>query len=127
MTARLWNFLTPGTGQTTDAATTTTIASLDITGIDGSVITVEAELIGKSTGNAGTSAQGRRTFKVISGTLSALGTLAVIAPFDGDLASTSIMTLDASGSTIRLRVNGIAATTIDWMGWLKMASTPYTG
>src|SRR4029077_17599417 len=125
MSSQLFNYMVSGTGQTTDAATITTIASLDTTGIGDTGIAVEGELIGFSTGNAATSAKGRRTFKIVAGTLSALGTLAIPDLFDGDLASTSVMTIDASSPTLRLRVNGIAATTINWIGWLRLVTTPY--
>lgn len=124
--SQLFNFTVHGTGQTTDAATAVTIASMDVAGIDGAAFAIEGLLIGKSSANASTSGRGGRTLKRIAGALSALGTLALILPFDGDLVGVPVMVLDASGDTIRLRALGLALTTIDWDGYLSISSSAYT-
>jgi hypothetical protein len=124
---QLFDFTTHGTGQTTDAATAVTIASLSVSGIDGASFSIEGLLIGQSTANTSTSALGRRTLKRISGVLSALGTLLLLAPFDGDLVGVPVMVIDVSGDSIRLRALGLALTTIDWNGYLTVSSSSYSG
>jgi hypothetical protein len=39
---------------------------------------------------------------------------------------TSAATLDANSGSVRLRANGVAATTISWTGWLEAWTTEFT-
>jgi hypothetical protein len=98
-------------GVSTTDATTTTVASLATS--NDLKYTVEAWVIGAGT----TSTIGGKVlavFKNVGGLLSPVG-IPVINVFE-DFSGSPTFTLDASGTTIRLRVTGQAATNITWWG-----------
>ena len=108
---------------TTDAATQTTVAATD-TIPDGSTVLVMVHVLGRNTSN-GAVASSIQTVpaKRVSGTLSIVGSQVVILTFaaGSDAAlNTSTLTIDASSNTIRARVNGVAATTIDWVARIEL-------
>jgi hypothetical protein len=127
MAQRWMNWLS-GVVQTTDA-TQTTLFSYDLssasasgTGAAWNDCTVQVMLM--VTGKSGTNHLGGEllaTFKRNSGTLAIVGAAAGIGTLQADAAlATASVSIDASGNIIRVRVTGVAATTIDWSGNLQM-------
>lgn len=129
-----------GTANTTDGTTATTIASFDISTLTNSniPITVQAVANGIITSVTNQNNSGMamviRGFKQVSSTISAIVNLTVMgglggtvvsnqAPLVGDSGiTTATVTIDFSGTVIRLRVIGIAATSITWSGALWITS-----
>lgn len=115
--------------QTTDTTVTTVhtwTPAAHVPAIDNCVLQVEATLIGRSSGNAGVTIKFGGTYKVISGTLSLLGTPAAIQAAIGDAAMlVSVLSLDASSNVLRARVAGVTATTIDWQCYLEIKTTNF--
>lgn len=115
------------TVQTTNA-TLTTIMQVDISAILGvpaindAGVFVQGLLIGKS-GNNVAQIVNCAAFKRLSGTLSMIGTLGspIFSAQDVALATTAL-TLDNNGNNIRLRANGVAATTIIWTPYIWLYS-----
>jgi len=114
-------------------ATPTTVASIDVSALGVGVpvanatIWVEGRLYAVSGSNFGFCKIGQ-TFKVSGGALSAIGALQVFTSGaagaligDAGLATAS-GTFDASGSSVRLRAVGIAATNIVWDGYLDLST-----
>lgn len=103
-----------GTVQTTDAATTTTVATFTVP--TGTSIRARAIVIGRSAANVSISREIAMTAADVAGTLAQDGTTDVTLPINGNatLAATATITMDVSGNTIRVRVTGLIATTINW-------------
>jgi len=109
-----------GTAQTTDAATATTICSFTVpTGMS-------CKLRGSVAGQQGTNTAASEIEGGCinnSGTVTVAGTpdipLSMTAGSSGALA-TSVLSLVASTNTVLLKVNGVAATTINWFGILEV-------
>ena len=131
-----------GPTNTTDAATATTIASLDLAATtysaspDDVAFQVKGILIGRVTATTGAPAVGDcitvevvRAYKRITGTVTALGGATTVSTGPiGDASLTGIVgTLDNSTTTVRLRANGIVNTTISWTGHLEFFSGEFTG
>lgn len=100
--------------QTTDA-TVTTLYSLTLA--NSTTVTVDV-IINATDGTTANAAGFRRvaTLRTAGGTTTLVG--AVSTPHtaqDGSLATTAV-TIDASGSTFRIRVTGVAATNLRWEG-----------
>lgn len=132
-TARLKNVTIPGTSTTTVNIATSTIATIDLSapGFIGSInagLHVKGYLIGTDGTNTVT-CECARAYSRISGTLTALGAgITSIVPMIGDAALVaSVAILDASGTSIRLRVTGVALITITWQGYLELWSNDFTG
>lgn len=109
-----------GTVQTTDAATATTICSFTVpTGMS-------CKLRGSVAGQQGTnSASSEIAGGCInnSGTVTVVGTPAILltmAAGSSAALATAVLTLVASSNTVLLKVNGVAATTINWCGFLEI-------
>lgn len=102
-----------------DAATTTdaTVTSLHVSSLlaTGEVGVVRASIVAKSgTLNAAGWAM-EATFKNNAGTVTQVGaTLTTLSVQDTALLTATIA-FDVTGATFRLRVTGLALTTIDWM------------
>jgi hypothetical protein len=109
------NYQVEGTVQTTNATTTTLVS---LTTQSSYFYTVEAWVIG---GNISTpAAVGGKVYGVfrnVSGTVTQVGATDTTFIREDFVAGNPTFTLDASGSTIRLRVTGFAAT-INWTGKL---------
>ncbi len=109
-----------GTTTTTDAATASTVCTFTVP--ENSNVLIEASLVGKDTGTGDiATAKTEHRAKRGGGGASLVGSAVDLVTFtlgsDAGL-STCAITIDASGNDIRLRVNGVAATTIDWLGHL---------
>lgn len=101
----------PTTVQTTDA-TVTTLKTYTPTDQRTTVYTVLITAI-KSDFSGGASYWRRFTVRRNGGTVTAISTVEVIGSDDEDTAGWDA-TLDISGSTVRVRVTGAAATTLNW-------------
>ena len=111
-------------GTTTDAATTTAIATYSAP--DETVFGVEATFTAWVNGTDYGSFVRQATFRRDGGTLAIVGTSTTVGT-DGASAgfATVACALDASGTTIRGVVNGVALTTITWACVLRIvAFTP---
>ena len=111
MTARTIERLT-GNVTTTDA-TQTTLATYTIA--NGSSVSAEADVIGKDGSGNTVVAKQLAAAKQPSGTASIVGSVVnlVTTITDAALIGASV-TIDASGATVRVRVTGKLATTIEW-------------
>ena len=105
-----------GVATTTDA-TVTTLASFALTANGTYHVTGTVVARNTSSGVSGSTALCSATFKRVSGTttLVTLQAVVLVANEVGAWAVASPVTIDNSGDTIRIRVTGIAATTIDWL------------
>jgi len=117
------------TVNTTDATTATTIHTWTPGShtpvVDNCIVVVEGTLIGKQSSN-GVSIKASATFLISSGTVSLLGSQTSIVASEGSAALTSsTITLDTSSNIIRIRANGVAATTIAWNGWLDIRTSTF--
>lgn len=103
-----------GTVSTTDAATTTTVVSYTVAG--NAAFHAEAVVIGRNTSNGDmTSARLVAKLSRVSGTLSGIGSVLSVVTLGGAVGlATCTATIDVSGDTIRVRVTGVVATTIEW-------------
>ena len=116
---------------TTDAATQTTIISWTPantlpTNVNNCIVSCVGTLIGKSSTNTGVTLKIAATFSIIAGAVTLLGTQTITLAAQGTAALvTSTATFDTSSGDIRLRANGIAATTIGWNGWIEIKSTNF--
>lgn len=129
-----------GTVNTT-GATAPVVASFDLSALPGWAanvpVRVQAELHGRITSGGNVdkmgSAQGTRLFSVISSTVAAvtglvgLGLGGVIVanamPLSGDAAIiAALMSIDFSGSSVRVNATGIAATNITFTGFLWVST-----
>jgi len=99
-------------GVTTSNATPATL--LTISTVSGLYYTVEAWVIG-GTGTNAIGGKSYAVFKNVAGTLTQVGTTDNTFQKE-DFGGTPSFTMDASGTTIRIRVTGLAATTIEWYG-----------
>lgn len=113
-----------GTVQTTDAATVTTVATYTmLAGTTGYAI---FRLVGRDAAGNCASAERAAGTKDPAGTVTVSGTATNLVTFanGSDAAlSTCVMTTDGTGNTLRLRVQGIAATTIDWFGTIEIMTS----
>lgn len=117
-----------GSVQTTDA-TATTVVSYDLS-------SAAASPSGVAWNNCAVSARcvisGRQSSNIVAGEIIAAferttGTLAAVGAAGGTgtlnksaALDTATVTIDASGNLIRVRVTGVAATTIDWSAYLYL-------
>lgn len=109
-----------GTVTTTDAATTTTVVSYTVP--SGAVAFFEFELVGRDGSGNGAVARYVQGAKNVAGTVSLFGTITGLLTFaTGSSATlaTSVLSADVSGTAVRLRVAGILATSIEWIGRIK--------
>lgn len=107
------------TVQTTDATVTTLLAT---TPDDGVAIICECRITGRK--NDGTESAGYTVtgaFRRAGATTTTVGT-AVTATHE-DVAGWDAI-LDSSGTDVRVRVTGVAATTIDWAAYCRTMSAP---
>lgn len=114
-----------GTVQSTDAVTAQTIASYTVPA-DGVGATFFAIVNGRDASNNSCGCVISGVFKRTGGATSIVSTAGgtLVMAIGGTAALlTSVVTLDASGTAIRIRVTGVAATTIDWtaFGWIVMS------
>jgi len=100
----------PTTVQTTDATVTTLLA---YTPTDAKTTLIVALVAARSSVPTGASYIRRFTVRRAGGTVTAISTVETIGSDDEDTAAWDA-TLDISGTTVRVRVTGAAATTIDW-------------
>lgn len=128
MTQRL-DHIVKGNVQTTDA-TATTVVSYDLSDAAASPteaawnncsVTVRCVISGRQSSNI-VAGEMQASFERTSGTLAAVG----VAGGTGTLSKsaalvTAAVTIDASGNLIRVRVAGVAATTIDWSATLYLS------
>lgn len=97
---------------TTTDATVTTLATITLP--TAAVVLVRLGVIAKTSTPAGAGWTMDGGFKNVSGTVSQIGaTVTTISLQDVALSLASIA-FDVTGATCRVRVTGIAATTIDW-------------
>lgn len=108
-----------GTVQTTDAVTTTTVATFTVP--TGSSVRCRIIVVGRSAANVSISREVAISASDASGTLLQDGTTDVTLPINGNatLAATATITADCSGNTVRVRVTGLVATTINWYAWVE--------
>ena len=117
-----------GTNTTTDAGTEQPLATLNITTagpggtpIDNCSIFVTARCSGFNT--AGGTAAGEwvgAEFKVVSGTLSQVGTTNHAIAMIKDTGGAPNSDFTVTGNVITYFVTGVAATTIDWFGGMEI-------
>lgn len=109
-----------GVVSTTDAATTATVASFTIP--SGSAFFAKAAVIGRNTSTGDmTRAELTHQGKNVAGTLSLVGSLGTPLVLGGDAGlATCTAIIDSSGTSIRVRVSGVALTTIEWMTELRV-------
>lgn len=112
------------TVQTTDA-TVTTLAT--ITPPDNSRGTLEVTLIGLKPSDAAYGISGKKFihWKKVSGTLTVSQIVGEAADYL-ETFTTATWTVDASGGTLRIRVTGEAATTVDWQSVHKLKYSLYS-
>lgn len=111
-----------GSVNTTDSATQTTVCSSGVIP-DGANVAVEVVLNGRAADGSVAAYSAWTSAKRVSGTLTIVGTLTPTLTFaqGSDTAlNTCTATVDSSGNRIRLRVNGIDATTITWFGSMRL-------
>jgi hypothetical protein len=115
-----------GVAQTTDAATAVTVASFDLSSTafgaawNNCVVSARAHVCGRQSTNSAVG-QLMAGFSRNSGTLAQIGSAVAIGSLLADAAlATVAVNIDSSGNLIRLRVNGVVATTIDWGGWMEL-------
>jgi hypothetical protein len=134
--ARYGGILVAGGPTNTVNTATSTIATLDVSAPSFSAspnnvgFYVEGILVGKeTTSNDVVSCRVSRSFKNIAGTLTALGAgVANISPMAGDASIVaSVPLLNVSGTTVQLQATGVAATTIEWTGYLIFYGGQFTG
>jgi len=109
-----------GTGQTTDGTTYVTIASF--TALANARFLLDLDLMGTSGSNSAFW-KGIHRCERVSGTLSAVGNIVNILTFNTGSDSalqTCVARINISTDTIQLQVRGVAATTIDWKGFIKL-------
>jgi hypothetical protein len=109
----------PAAVQTTDATVTniftTTIPS-------DSVLRITAMVLAHQTSDGDTATLSRSaTFKSNSGTVAQVGTTSDLGVHADAGGSTWAVTIDVSSNTVRVRVTGQAATTIDWKAYIQLA------
>lgn len=109
-----------GTANTTDGVTVTTVCTFTVP--LNSNIMLSASLVGKetTTGDIATAKVDHRAKRAGGGASmvgSAVDQVTFAAGSDAAL-NASVITIDVSGNDVRLRVTGVAATTIDWFGTL---------
>jgi hypothetical protein len=105
----------------TSGAVTVTAWSLDIANtryagaLDNRVFDFDLVIIGRSS-TAGTGVSGlyRATATRIAGAVAIAGTLQVVQALQGSLAGAFVVAIDVSGTAVRLRITGVAATEVDW-------------
>lgn len=124
MTTQRTTYKRNGAVTTTDAATVTTVVASG-TIPDSSVGLVWCSLVGRDTGTGNVaSTEAVVSIRRQSGTLTILtpvNLLTFVAGSDAGL-STCALTIDASSNTVRMRVQGVASTTIDWLGIMEILS-----
>lgn len=129
--SRLFQVNKAGGPVTTSGTATANIVTFDLVSdlpipaaLNNVALHVEGIMVMKDASNNSASFRVARAFKMISGTLSALGTQAtVIGVGIGDAAlSTAAGTLTSSGNIILLQGTGIIALTIEWTGFLSIWS-----
>lgn len=131
MAQKSTNFAVPAAVvQTTDETTATTIASYDLasaaasnTGVafDNCAVSVRAQLTGYTAAGNTATVQMAAAFKRVAGTLSQVGVTVNLMALQADAAlATAVPTIDASGTTIRVRVTGVAGQTINWLASLEV-------
>ena len=105
-----WTSTASATAQTTDATVTTCGT---VTPADATVVLVEAAVVGrKSDGTAGAVYRLAAGFRRAGGTVTQIGVLTVVVAIEDNVLWDAVF--DVSGTAIRVRVTGVAATTIDW-------------
>lgn len=107
-----------GTATTTDAASQATAATSD-TIPDGATVLFEARLTGRDIATGEVAVwQASGSAKRVSGTLSVVAVVDILTFVAGSDASLSTCagTVDSSSNTLRVRVNGVLDTDIDWFG-----------
>jgi hypothetical protein len=127
--SRIRHFNQGGPVQTTNATTTTVITwdpAAHLPAINNCIVSVTGKVVGKSSVNAGVSIEAQATFSIIAGTVTLLGSQTSTLAAQGSAALTaSTITIDASANIIRIRVTGIAATTINWTGYYDIKSSEF--
>lgn len=90
---------------------------------------VEATFTGyDATGGAVVTTKVSRSFKKVSGTLTALGAQAVISPVAGDAALlAATVSLNAAGIVIQGQATGVAGVTLNWVCHFEIWSTEFVG
>jgi hypothetical protein len=120
---------TQGTVQTTDTTVTTVVSwtpGSHLPVVNNCIVSVAGTIVGKSSANGGVTISANATFSIVSGTVTLLGSQTTVLAAQGSAALTSsAITIDASSNIIRLRITGIAATTINWTGYLDVKSTEF--
>lgn len=109
-----------GSVQTTDA-TVTTLSSISVE--DGKTTHIEATVSARKTdGTAGATYSLHSSFRRTGGTTTQIGGITTVSHIAEDDSSWNATT-DVSGSTVRIRVTGAAATIIDWTSTAVIKST----
>lgn len=119
---------TPGPYQTsasasaqTSDATVTTCGTVTLT--DGKVTLVSGRVVArKSDGTKGAGYLLEAAYRRAGGTVTLIGAVLADATFEDD--ATWDCTFDISGTTVRIRVTGAAAETIDWVSRLATLAAP---
>lgn len=97
---------------TTDATITTLLSFTVPTGV---IVTVNLTIGAKTSTPDGASRRMEGSFKNAAGVVSQIGaTLTTLSVGDVALATIAVI-FDVTGATFRVRVTGVAATTIDWL------------
>jgi hypothetical protein len=102
-------------------AATITAWSLDLANtryagaLDNRVFDLDLVIIGRSSA-AGTGVSGlyRATATRIAGIAAIAGTLQVVQALQGSMAGAFGVAIDTSGTTVRLRITGVALAEVDW-------------
>jgi hypothetical protein len=107
-----------GITTTTDAATAATVCAYTVP--TNSNVMMEIVLVGKDSGTGDVAtAKAEHRAKRAGGSPSLVGSVVNLVTFalgsDASL-STCVLTIDIYGNDVRIRVNGVIATTIEWFG-----------
>lgn len=112
---------TSGSVQTSDA-TVTTLKRIDLTNNKTYLFDIHVVARRTSGGNEGAGYQVAATFRNDSGTVTQVGTTTAVATHE-DVAGWAV-TLAISGTFVDVKVTGVAAVTIDWVGVIDYILAP---
>lgn len=87
----------------------------------GSVCSIDCDIVARKSDGDGARVKKTQTFRNVSGTLTAIGALTDIIALVTDVSLATIaITMAVNGAAVEIKVTGIAATTIDWLGLITV-------
>lgn len=100
---------------TTTNAAHTTLIEIPLATV-GRVMLVEANVIGKTDASALTSFRLTASFKNVAGVVSQVGAVNIVHAHSDTALNTADVDLTVSGTSVIVRVQGVAATNVTWFG-----------